>query len=52
MTSSTPANVISSQTFAAPGYPFPAYSPVFPLTSIPAEYITETELAAALAANN
>lgn len=40
--------------FAGPGYPFPAYSPVFPLTSIPSEYITETELTAALAlaANN
>ncbi len=45
-------NTITSQTFAAPGYPFPAFSPAFPLTSIPAEYITETELAAALAANN
>jgi hypothetical protein len=52
MTSSTPSNVITRETFADPGYPFPAYSPVFPLTSIPAEYITETELAAALAANN
>ncbi len=54
MSSSTPANVITSQTFAAPAYPFPAFSPAFPLTSIPSEYITETELAAALvlAANN
>ena len=52
MTTPTPANAFTSQTFVSPGYPFPAYSPVFPLTSIPAEYITETELAAALAANN
>ena len=50
--SSTPSNVFTRQTFAVPGYPFPAFTPAFPLTSIPAEYITETELAAALAANN
>jgi len=48
--SSTPSNVFTSQTFAARGYPFPAFTPAFPLTSIPSEYITETELTAALAA--
>lgn len=42
----------STPSLTAPGYPFPAFSPVFPLTSIPSEYITETELAAALAAIN
>ena len=47
-------NVITRETFADPGYPFPPFTPAFPLTSIPSEYITETELAAALAlaANN
>ena len=48
--SSTPSNVFTSQTFAGAGYPFPAFTPAFPLTSIPSEYITETELTAALAA--
>jgi hypothetical protein len=48
------SNTITSETFEDPGYPFPAFSLTIPLTSIPAEYITETELTAALAliANN
>ena len=48
----TPAS--TPQFFSPTGYPFPAFSPTIPLTSIPTEYITETELAAALAliANN
>ena len=54
MTSSTPSNVITRQTLTPPGFPFPPFTPAFPLTSIPSEYVTETELAAALAlaANN
>ena len=42
----------STPSLTDPGYPFPAFTPVFPLKSIPPEYITETELAAALAAIN
>ncbi len=50
MTTPTPTNVITRETLTPPGFPFPAFTPAFPLTSIPSEYVTETELAAALAA--